>query len=107
MAKSTDNPTSLVPETHPFDVRLVLWHAFNSLTSKRFSPSPPPRPVTPNPPRPVLWYEFHFNHSKALYTVKIILSQGLLTIIGFTSFWLNPVCGERISLAITMCVVPL
>eukprot|EP01025_Chloroclados_australasicus_P027860 TRINITY_DN2756_c0_g3_i1.p1 TRINITY_DN2756_c0_g3~~TRINITY_DN2756_c0_g3_i1.p1 ORF type:complete len:680 (+),score=63.39 TRINITY_DN2756_c0_g3_i1:76-2115(+) len=53
---------------------------------------------------PVVLYRIVVHRQFMLYTLKIALPQGFLTVVGFGTFWLSPTCGERMALAITIPV---
>jgi hypothetical protein len=78
---------------------------FNSVTAKRYSYekcSFPPCTPDEMAVWPVVFYQVVLKRASVLYTFKILLPQIILTMVGFSTFWLSPECGERLGLAITV-----
>lgn len=50
---------------------------------------------------PVMFYNVTLERSWQPYARGYIFSQVLISIIGFSAFWLPPSCGERMGLSIT------
>ena len=61
----------------------------------------PPFPASPEEDWPVLLYTVRIQRSWQPYMRGYVTLQVLLNCIGFSAFWLPPMCGERMSLSIT------
>jgi len=64
----------------------------------------PPFPGVPEEDWPVLIYQIYFDRASGPYMRGVILTNMLLNLAAFCSFWIPPHVGERIGLAIT-CVL--